>query len=823
MELGDLPPGAVSEVGTDMPPGALHPVLAKSGALHPVLSALEGDKKPAVVPVRNPRPVEVKANTWEELARNFGVDPEKLGLAKGTALFNEWKQLESEAPQSGMGLVKKLAKQGSSIWRGTQQGLYNILGNESESAAAKLYENMIRYDKARKGESGLTSFATESALDLPFMAIMPGGPIAGAGAKAGVNVAKAAATGGALGFLSPTVSESPLTERIASGVLGAATAPIFQRGTEEVVGLGSKLLAGRPKALGGSLPPEIAERQRMFNEAGLRATTTDLDPQQAKLSGLRDLLETAPSLYPGDINMGQQNRLNTSAAPLSVAGTLTPARARAVSEPFSQIQFLQEMASKGNDQAKLILTKIAEAQNKLAEGQGKAGLAEVMAADIESQVFSRKHNPELGTNAAREAANALVPQQPISTTDALSVVRDILKREAGSVETGSNPELLNQLRNIERDLTTLTSGDKNLVSSIPSGGGPVTISPGQEASPQFLDQMGLIQTGRGPVIGGAGPVAEVRDAYGTIIEGAKPAVQGVGTPYTGQMPTPAVEGTMGRGPTQVPIPESNVQYQRLDSLYNAILQLQSDFTSPRSVFVNATEAGKLGPIREVVKRLRDQAAQLPGNEEFLAALQRKGELSKELLGPAGTKMPTDLAATTGEGIGDTFANKIIDMSPDQLAQLIKPMGEKGRKAAVLSVLEDVAANMRNSGPESINFDQQKATVQLRKALKALKTIGTDAERVQVKALETVISSLTKMNDFQGKPLTWTRLYTTAIPAMFKFLLTTDPGKRMAFAISASREGSALRQSLLQKAEQMVGAQMGQPMTREVEERFDVNY
>ena len=29
MEPGELPPGAVSEVGLDMPPGALHPVVAQ--------------------------------------------------------------------------------------------------------------------------------------------------------------------------------------------------------------------------------------------------------------------------------------------------------------------------------------------------------------------------------------------------------------------------------------------------------------------------------------------------------------------------------------------------------------------------------------------------------------------------------------------------------------------------------------------------------------------------------------------------------------------------------------------------------------------------
>ena len=817
----DDAPGTQYGAGNVIPPAPddkpgetyVHPVYAQEARAKAATAEYEqklAKSKPKVLPVQ--------ASNWEELATAFGTDPKVIGLNKGQQIFDYWKELQGQEPQSGLGLVKKLARQGSSLWRGSQQGLYNILGNKSESEAARLYENIVRYDKARKGEGGLLSFATETALDAPFMVGLPGGPIMGVGERAGANIAKSALSGAATGFVSPTVGENPLAERSIAAGIGAVAAPLVQRyAAEPLMELGSRAFTGAF----GSLPPEIAERARIFREMGFEPTATELDPTQAKLSGLKDIISNAPSGLPGDINMTRMNRRNLMQAPLAVGTVAAPARMRAVSEPFSGVAVLEDLAAKGNDQAKVILSKIQQAQGRLESGSGQTGLGETMAADIEANVFAAKHGPE-GVNAARAAENALMPQKPIDTQEALAAVRDAIGREVGGNQTNRSSGLLNELRNIENDLQTLTSGDVNLVSSIPQGA-PVVGRPGTPEVPALGGDasLGIQPTGRGPVVGGRGPQDEVRDVYGTVITPAAPASSGAEVSLPQRVGVPAGEPTLGVGPSPVPVAQGQTSYARLNDLYNRILALQSDFTSPRAVFVNASEAGKLGPIREVVKRLRDQAANLPENADFLAARENAANLAKSLLSPAGAKTPTDLAAASSEGLGDTFTRKLIDMTPDQLGQLIAPMGEKGRKAAVISILDDAVRGMRNAGPEAINFDQQAATMQLRKALDALRVVGTPAEQTQVKALEMAISSLTQMGNIHAKPFSFTKLY-AAIPGIAKFLLTTDAGKRMAFALSASRSGSPAQQALLQKLEQMVGMSAVDPTSQYTMSAWDIN-
>lgn len=286
-------------------------------------------------------------------------------------------------------------------------------------------------------------------------------------------------------------------------------------------------------------------------------------------------------------------------------------------------------------------------------------------------------------NAYDEVSRLAEEKGDVPLDKTLAEIRSAIKAEESAVIPDNG--LVGLLRKMEQRITGTPSSDHLAVTQ--TGNAPVVIKNGLPVQPQTQDQFGLV-SGRPVVIRNGVPTQEVRDIYGSVVEGGRPAAPAFETGPAASLPQTQPSPLFSSGPSATPNPKVNTSYTGVRGLRSDLGSMIADYYKG----TNAATGSKGVQVLQGVKNAIEgdlNAFTAKNGPEIAAAAKRADAIYKGEVVPFKDKA---LAAAVKSSEPDQIYRTFIQQGKGDRAQKFYNALDPEGQAAVRSQMVKDAFN-----------------------------------------------------------------------------------------------------------------------------------
>jgi len=769
-------------------------------------------------------------------------------------------QLNMEAPNANPTL-RALAAPFHSLVGGAEQGAQNVVTLATKPASWLGNPGMELWSKAQSKLMGIIQNqrqgrpALEGGLDPLHMAgqfaIGRGPNVGGAAPGAALNATnravaleQAAATAGReapslamkakdiyLGALPEAIKTAGVTaattdgsipNRAMAGMTAGVAAPVIETGVGTVVAPGIQRIMNFGKALFDKnpkrLPGAAGKIEDLANLWNVDTNASNLVTNPA--SQVRTLGEHATAAPVG--SLGAENVAQQVQATRAVKNFQNQLKTRMMKAGYDNMEALVAARNAGEKQAVVLYNLANEAGNDLPKVIAANGNINRWAAQ---QKVSRLAEEAIASDTGALAGAA--EMEP-----ALTTVDRLLKQHGPETvgEANVNKPLVDYLKRVKKDLTT-----KNVkVTAQPNGSGDSAASVeaiNRVAQEQALDRPRVVVDLR---TGQITPVAATVDAVDQLAAPNTALVQkGIGKDdgwvvlnHNSKAPQTAVDAAMARvqgslaawekaNPTTRPIVDNGSDFQAtytgLANYRKGIQQKRQAMGTPGSELTGNDATAALKELQTGIDQSLEATSALSPGTAAKDRLMRETHLAEVV--PFKKRSLINLLSTDTP---DVVANRMASMTEDQLREIVPQLGEKGKAAARLHMVNkavDQSMNRSNPNPnyqfQPIEFAKKMTDPKFAEALGVTVPKGGEG-RWELNGLVELMGHLQtagKTSSAEGAYTLSRRVVSTPAAAM-KWLLTTKPGKQFLLQASDLKAGSPQFAALVDRVNKLMPAEIG---------------